>query len=65
MLYFEKEGFPSGSSGKEPTYQFRRLKRHEFDPWVRKIPWRTKWQPTLVFMPGESRGQKNLVDYSP
>ena len=31
----EKSGFPSGASGKEPTYQF---KRHGFDPWVRKIP---------------------------
>ena len=65
VLYFEKEGFPGGTSGKEPTYQFRRLKRHEFDPWVRKISWRRKWQPTPVFMPGESHGQKNLVDYSP
>ena len=48
VLYFEKEGFPGGTSGKEPTYQFRRLKRHEFDPWVRKIPWKRKWQPTRV-----------------
>ena len=48
MLYFEKEDFPGGTSGKEPTYQFRRLKRHEFDPWVRKIPWKKKWQPTRV-----------------
>ena len=36
-----------------------------FDPWVRKIPWRRAWQPILVFLPGESRGQKNLVGYSP
>ena len=27
-----------------------------FDPWVRKMPWRTKWQPTPVFFPGESHG---------
>ena len=32
-----------------------------FDPWVRKIPWRRKWQPTPVFLPGESHGQRNLV----
>ena len=36
-----------------------------FDPWVRKIPWRRKWQPTSVFLPGESHGQRSLVGYSP
>ena len=36
-----------------------------FDPWVRKIPWRRKWQPTPVFMPRELHGQRNLVGYSP
>ena len=36
-------GFPGGSSDKEPICQCRRLKRHEFDPWVRKIPWKRKW----------------------
>ena len=36
-----------------------------FDPWVRKIPWRRKWQPTPVFLPGESHGQGSLVGYSP
>ena len=35
------------------------------DPWVRKIPWRRKWQPTPVFLPGESHGQRSLVGYSP
>ena len=30
------------------------------DPWVRKILWRRKWQPTLVFLPGESHGQRSL-----
>ena len=37
----------------------------QFDPWVGKIPWRRKWQPTLVFLPGESHGQRSLVGYSP
>ena len=37
----------------------------EFDPWVRKILWSRKWQPTLVFLPGKSCGQRNLVGYSP
>ena len=35
------------------------------DPWVGKIPCRRAWQPTLVFLPGESHGQKSLVGYSP
>ena len=37
----------------------------EFDSWVGKIPWRRKWQPTLVFLPGESHRQRSLVAYSP
>ena len=36
-----------------------------FDPWVRKFPWRSKWQPTPVILPGKSRGQRSLVGYSP
>ena len=46
--------FPGVASGKEPTYQCRRHKRCRLDPWVGKIPWRTPWQPTPVFLPGES-----------
>ena len=37
--------------------------RPRFDPWIGKIPWRRAWQPTPVFLPGESHGQRNLVDY--
>ena len=44
-------GFPRWCSGKEPICQCRRLR---FDPWVRKIPWRRKWQPTPAFLPGTS-----------
>ena len=40
--------FPSGASGKEPACQCRTRMRHGFDLWVRKIPWRRKWQPTPV-----------------
>ena len=36
-----------------------------FDPWVRKIPWKRAWQPTLVFLSGKSHGQRSLVGYSP
>ena len=58
-------GFPCGTSVKKPTCQCRRLKEHGFNPWVQKIPWSRKWQPTAVFLPGESHGQRSLVDYSP
>ena len=54
-------GFPDGSSGKESAYQWRRHKSCGFDPWVRKIPWRRAQQPTPVFLPGESHGQRSLV----
>ena len=47
-------GFPGGASGKESSCQWRRRKRCGFDPWVRKIPWRSARQPTPVFLPGES-----------
>ena len=60
-----RTGFPSGTSGKESYCQCRRHKRHGFDPWVGKIPWRKKWQPTLVFLPTESQGQRALVGSSP
>ena len=51
--------------GREPTYQCRRLKRLEFDPWIGKIPWRGTWQPTPVFLPGKSHGQRSLAGHSP
>ena len=57
--------FPGGASGKEYACQSRRHKRQRFDPWVRKIPWRSKWYPTPVFLPEKSHGQRGLVGYSP
>ena len=36
-----------------------------FDPCIRKIPWRREWQPTAVFLSGESQGQRSLEGYSP
>ena len=54
-----------GTSGKEPTCQYRRCKRHRFDPWVKKIPWKRARQPTPVFLPGEFQGQMSLVGYHP
>ena len=47
------QGFPCGSADKEPTCQCRRRKRGRFDPWVRKIPWRRKWQSVSVLLPGK------------
>ena len=55
-------GFPKWFSCKESTCQCR---RHEFDPWVRKIPWSRKWLLTPVFLPKEFHGQRSLVGYSP
>ena len=36
-----------------------------FSPWVGKIPWKRKWQPTPVYLPGKSHGQRSLGGYSP
>ena len=58
-------GFPGGTSCKEPACHCRKRKRHGFDPWIGKIPWRRKWKPTPVFLPGESHGQRSLAGYSP
>ena len=49
---------PRWGFGKEPTCQFRRLKRHGFDPCVGKIPWRRAWQLNPAFLPGESHEQR-------
>jgi len=55
-------GFPSGS---EPTCQSRRCRRCRYDLWVRKIPWRRKWQTPSVFLPGKSHGQRSLAGCRP
>ena len=52
-------------SVKEPACQCRRCKRCGFNSWVGKIPWRRAGQPTPLFLPGESHGQRSLVGYSP
>ena len=50
---------------KNPPVNPVRHKRCRFDPWVSKMSWRRAWQPTPVFLPGESRGQRGLEGYSP
>ena len=59
------EGFPGGTSDKEAAGQCRRLWTCECDPWVGRIPWRKKWQPTPVFLLRESHGQRSLAGYRP
>ena len=50
-------------SGKEFTCQCRRRKRWWFDPWIGKLSWRKEWQPTPVFLPGDSHRQRSLTGY--
>ena len=71
MQYFEQDletgefnhtmGLSRCLSGKESACQ---CSIHGFSPWVRKIPWRRQWQPTPVFLPGESHGPRSLMGYS-
>ena len=48
-------------SGKESACQCKRFRRHGLKPWITKIPWRRKWQPTPIFL----HGQSSLASYSP
>ena len=64
LIFFGLE-YSSGASSKEPACQCRRHNRCGLDLWVKKIPWRRKWQLISVFLPRESDGQRNLVGYSP
>ena len=56
-----KMGFPWWLSDEENACHRR---RHGFNPWVGKIPWRREWLPTPVFLPGKSHRQRNLAGYS-
>ena len=62
MLPYIIYGLPRRLSGKESVCQCRRA---GFGSWVGKIPWRRKWQPTPVFLPGKFHGQRSLVGCSP
>ena len=57
--------FPGGASSKELACQCRRLNRQMFNPWIGKLPWRRAWQPTPLFLSGESLRQWSLVGYNP
>ena len=60
---------PKHITGTSQVAQLSRIhlqcRRHRSDPWVRKIPWRRKWQPTPLLLPGKSQGQRRLAGYSP
>ena len=58
-------GFPEGSVGKETAYNGRDARDMGSISWVGKIPQRRAWQPTPLFLPGESHGQRTLAGYSP
>ena len=60
--FWDELRLPWWLSGKESTCQWRRCR---FDPWVGMIPWRGKWKPTTVFLPGKSHGQRSLGGHSP
>ena len=57
-------GFLGGSAIKNPPANAGDI-RDGFDPLVGKIPWRRVWQPTPVFLPGESHRKRSLASYSP
>ena len=56
------QGFPWWHSSKEPICQCR---RPGFNPWIRKIPRRRKWEPTPEFLPGKSHEQRSPSGSSP
>ena len=60
----ETYGYYGPSLVTQPDKPACQCGRHGFDPWIRKIPWRRKWQHTPVFLPGESIGQRRLSSYS-
>ena len=54
---------PTWYSGKESFCQYRRCRKHGFNPWIRKMPWSGKWKPTPVLLPGKFHAQKSLAYY--
>ena len=65
IILSTRKDFPGSTVGKESICQCRRRKRGGFGPWVGKIPWSRKWQPTPVFLPGKFHGQRSQVGYCP
>ena len=65
LSFWPPQGLPRWLSTKASTCQCRRHRRRGFDPWVGKMPWHRKWQPTPTFLPGKSCGWESLISYSP
>ena len=65
LVIFSRERLPRWLNGKESACQCRRRRRHQSDPYVKKIPWSRKSQPTSVFWPGKFHGQRSLAGHSP
>ena len=61
-MWYNNIGLPLWFSGNESACQCR---GGGFDPWIGKSPQRRKWQPTQVFLPGKSNGQRSGTGYSP
>ena len=62
LLPLFSKDFPGGSDGKASVCS---AEDPGFNPWDGKIPWKRKWQPTPVPLPGKSHGRRSLVGYSP
>ena len=67
MLLYVKYGLPRWLGGKESACLLpaREVEGHGSDRSVMKTPWRKKWQPTPVFLPEKSHGQRSLAGHSP
>ena len=66
FLFFHEQFWDfTGGSAVKNLLAMQKMWRHMSNLWVRKIPWRRKWKPASVFLPGESRGQRGLEGYSP
>ena len=63
-VIYDKPGLPKWCSGKASSANAGD-RRYGFNLWDRKIPWRRKWQPMPVLLPGKSHGWRSLVGYSP
>ena len=59
-IWYKRYQLPRWLRGKESACQCRRCRRPGFDPWVGKIPWNRKWQPTPIFLPGKFYGPRSL-----
>ena len=65
VLIFTPGGFPDGSDGKKKKKNCLHCRRLQFNPWVKKIPWRREWKPSPVFLPGEPHGKRSLEGHGP